>query len=70
METERGRYKVVFEGVRSGRFTVLDLTTHEAATQHGKPLTGLSHSSADALADGMNLRGRQTDPIIGVPKRL
>jgi hypothetical protein len=47
---------------------VLDLMTREPATRHGKPLSGLSHSTADTLAEKMNACGRLADPMIGVPK--
>ena len=68
METRKVRYTVIYEGRRTGLFKVLDLMTREPATRHGKPLSGLSHSTADTLAEKMNACGRLADPMIGVPK--
>ncbi|MCG2626664.1 hypothetical protein L6654_08520 [Bradyrhizobium sp. WYCCWR 13023] len=56
MEAQTVRYAVIYERAKTGRFTVLDMTTHEPATlgPNRRTLTALSHSTADILAAKMN----------------
>src|SRR3954447_1009113 len=55
MTEMKERYVVWYERPVTGRFTVLDLSEDVPAIgKGGKPLSGLSHSTAEAEADRLN----------------
>jgi len=60
--SEQPRYFVIFERPVTGRFTVLDSVKREPAVDsQGRPLTGLSHSTADAAMEKLNA-GEAVEP--------
>nr|WP_210168707.1 hypothetical protein [Bradyrhizobium sp.] len=49
------RFVVRYEHPKNGRFTVLDTSIDQpAVTPDGTPLTGLSHSTAEVVAENLN----------------
>jgi hypothetical protein len=59
------RFVVQYERPKSGRFTVLDTSTDQpVVTPDGKPLTGLSHSTAEIVAEKLN-KGEAPPPLNG-----
>ena len=63
------RFTVIYEQPKTGRFTVMDhIIGKPAIGRERRPLTGLSHSTADALAAAMNAARSPPDPLIGASK--
>ena len=59
------RFVVRYEHPKNGRFTVLDTSIDQpAVTPDGTPLTGLSHSTAEVVAEKLN-KGEAPPPLNG-----
>ena len=71
MTEMKARYVAWYERPVTGRFTVLDLSLDVPAIgKGGKPLSGLSHFTAEAEADRLNAaRSRPRGPERGWTER-